>query len=157
MFGGAGYIEESGIAQFFRDVRVTTIYEGTNAIQALDLVGRKMADGGAAIYSLLCQIDETVKVAAGTAPGLCGPLGRACRRLSDASAGLLSRPVGARAVVATDYAEAFALVLGGWYHLRSAMADPGRQPLAAFFMDRLLPFAGAHLQVVENAAEPGQR
>lgn len=44
--GGAGYVEETGAAQFSRDVRVTTIYEGTNGIQALDLVGRKLADGG---------------------------------------------------------------------------------------------------------------
>ena len=45
VFGGMGYIEETGIAQFWRDVRVTAIYEGTNGIQAMDMVGRKLADG----------------------------------------------------------------------------------------------------------------
>ena len=48
VFGGMGYIEETGVAQYYRDVRVTAIYEGTNGIQAMDLVGRKLADGGAA-------------------------------------------------------------------------------------------------------------
>ena len=42
VFGGMGYIEETGIAQQYRDVRITTIYEGTTGIQALDLVGRKL-------------------------------------------------------------------------------------------------------------------
>ena len=46
--GGMGYIEETGVAQYFRDVRVTAIYEGTNGVQAMDLVGRKLADGGGA-------------------------------------------------------------------------------------------------------------
>ena len=46
--GGMGYVEETGAAQFFRDVRITPIYEGTNGIQAADLVNRKLArDGGA--------------------------------------------------------------------------------------------------------------
>ena len=42
VFGGMGYVEETGIAQFYRDVRVTAIYEGTNGIQAMDMVGRKL-------------------------------------------------------------------------------------------------------------------
>jgi acyl-CoA dehydrogenase len=49
--GGMGFIEETGAAQFLRDVRVTAIYEGTNGIQAMDLVGRKMADGGEAAFA----------------------------------------------------------------------------------------------------------
>lgn len=150
VFGGAGYIEESGITQFFRDVRVTTIYEGTNAIQALDLVGRKMADGGTAVRSLLSQIGETAGVAARTLPKLSEPLDEALGRLSAVSEALLSLPVASRAAVATDYAQALSLVLGAGYHLRSAMADPARYPLASFFVDRVLPYASAHLRIVEN-------
>src|SRR3954462_5111495 len=52
--GGMGYIEETGAAQHFRDARITPIYEGTNGIQAADLVGRKLSmDGGAALFALL--------------------------------------------------------------------------------------------------------
>lgn len=56
VFGGMGYIEETGAAQFVRDVRITSIYEGTNGIQALDLLGRKTAaDGGRAAKALLAE------------------------------------------------------------------------------------------------------
>jgi alkylation response protein AidB-like acyl-CoA dehydrogenase len=55
--GGAGYIEETGAAQFYRDARIAPIYEGTNAIQAIDLMGRKLAlDGGAAVKQLLDEV-----------------------------------------------------------------------------------------------------
>ncbi|WP_321799628.1 acyl-CoA dehydrogenase [Caballeronia sp. J97] len=59
--GGMGFIEETGAAQFYRDARILSIYEGTTAIQANDLVGRKtLRDGGAAAHALLAQIDETL-------------------------------------------------------------------------------------------------
>jgi len=55
--GGMGFIEETGVAQYYRDARILTIYEGTTGIQALDLVGRKtLADGGVALESLLNEI-----------------------------------------------------------------------------------------------------
>lgn len=61
VFGGMGYIEETGAAQFLRDARITSIYEGTTAIQANDLVGRKvLRDGGAALSSLLAAIEATI-------------------------------------------------------------------------------------------------
>ncbi|WP_419807667.1 acyl-CoA dehydrogenase [Sphingomonas sp.] len=57
--GGMGYIEETGAAQFFRDARITPIYEGTNGIQAADLVGRKLGlDGGAAFASLIADLRQ---------------------------------------------------------------------------------------------------
>ena len=68
--GGMGFIEETGAAQFFRDVRVTAIYEGTNGIQAMDLVARKMMDGGEAMYRLLDEIEAGAEVARGTFPEL---------------------------------------------------------------------------------------
>ncbi len=54
--GGMGFIEETGAAQYYRDVRVTAIYEGTNGIQAMDLVGRKMMDGGEAASNLIDEM-----------------------------------------------------------------------------------------------------
>ena len=63
VFGGIGYIEETGIAQQFRDVRITTIYEGTTGIQALDLVGRKLAqDMGATATRIGKQMQDTVVI-----------------------------------------------------------------------------------------------
>ncbi|MEO1000506.1 MAG: acyl-CoA dehydrogenase family protein, partial [Pseudomonadota bacterium] len=61
--GGMGYVEETGVAQFARDVRVTTIYEGTNGIQAVDLVGRKLADGGEAARALIGEMRATAEAA----------------------------------------------------------------------------------------------
>lgn len=57
--GGAGYIEETGAAQIFRDARITTIYEGTTGIQANDLIGRKLiSDGGTAVNALLDDVER---------------------------------------------------------------------------------------------------
>jgi alkylation response protein AidB-like acyl-CoA dehydrogenase len=59
VFGGMGYVEETGIAQLFRDARIAPIYEGTNGIQAIDLVGRKiLRDGGAAIGALIADLRD---------------------------------------------------------------------------------------------------
>ena len=58
VFGGHGYIREWGMDQFFRDARIAQIYEGTNGIQAMDLVGRKLADGGDAALRLLDEIAD---------------------------------------------------------------------------------------------------
>jgi alkylation response protein AidB-like acyl-CoA dehydrogenase len=59
--GGMGFIEETGAAQFYRDARILTLYEGTTAIQANDLIGRKtVRDGGAAARAIRTQIDATL-------------------------------------------------------------------------------------------------
>ncbi len=59
LHGGAGYIEETGAAQHLRDARITPIYEGTNGIQALDLVGRKLAaDDGVAAFALIAELRD---------------------------------------------------------------------------------------------------
>jgi alkylation response protein AidB-like acyl-CoA dehydrogenase len=64
--GGMGFVEETGIAQRYRDSRISPIYEGTNGIQAIDLVGRKVArDAGAALYALLDEIIETTRGVSG--------------------------------------------------------------------------------------------
>src|SRR6202035_198864 len=59
--GGMGFIEETGAAQDYRDARITTIYEGTTAIQANDLIGRKtVRDGGATAQAIFAQVDQTI-------------------------------------------------------------------------------------------------
>lgn len=60
VFGGMGFVEETGAAQHYRDVRITTIYEGTTGIQAADLAGRKvLRDGGTALRALIAEMRET--------------------------------------------------------------------------------------------------
>jgi len=60
--GGMGFIEETGAAQHYRDARITTIYEGTNGIQSIDLVTRKLAaNGGASVWALLDELSAIVK------------------------------------------------------------------------------------------------
>src|SRR5690606_15355754 len=59
VYGGHGYIEENGLAQFVRDARIAMIYEGANGIQALDLVGRKLAaNGGRAVFAFFKRVDD---------------------------------------------------------------------------------------------------
>ena len=79
--GGMGYIEETGAAQHYRDARIAAIYEGTNGIQAIDLVTRKVPlEGGNAVRLYLDELRETVKaVQASNAPAL-GETGGAPRR-----------------------------------------------------------------------------
>lgn len=140
--GGMGFIEDSGAAQFARDVRVTSIYEGTNGIQALDLVGRKMMDGGAAAYAVLDEMAE----AAATAPAeLSAPLQQAIHALRSATATLLEQDAQDRAGAAVAYLRGFAQVLGAHFHALAAGADPARLPLARFALTRLLPRHAAWL------------
>jgi hypothetical protein len=122
VMGGAGYVSDYGVEQYARDIRVATIYEGTNGIQAMDLVGRKLADGGAAARALLDEMSET----AGMAETL-APLRKATDWMLDAA------PVD-RQAGATAYLRAWALTLGAWYLRRAAAVDPGRAGRVAFFL-----------------------
>ncbi len=138
--GGMGYIEETGVAQFARDVRVTQIYEGTNGIQALDLVGRKLADGGEAALRLIEEICLAAEAAREDRPGLADPLWQAAFSLREATEWLVTQPPEARGAVAVPYLRAFARVLGGHAHLLAARAGEGdRARLAAFYMAHCLP------------------
>lgn len=145
--GGLGFIEDSGAAQFARDVRVTAIYEGTNGIQALDLVGRKMMDDGAMALTLIAEVEAT---AAAAPPDLGQPLAQAAAALRQATKGLLAQDARQRGGGAWAYLCAFAQVLGAEAHLRAALAEPARLPLARFALTRLLP---RHAAWLAEAAE----
>jgi acyl-CoA dehydrogenase len=133
--GGMGFIEETGAAQFLRDVRVTAIYEGTNGIQAMDLVARKMMDGGTAAFALLDQIEA---VAASSDLG--APLTRAVAELRQTTHDLIKLDLNDRFAGAVPYLGAFARVLGAQYHIKAAMAGPApRVAMAKFFLARVLP------------------
>jgi acyl-CoA dehydrogenase len=130
--GGMGFIEETGAAQFARDVRVSAIYEGTTGIQGADLVGRKLSDGGAAAFALLDEAQETAERAGSDA------LSRTVAALRDTTRKLLAMELNDRLAGSVPYARAFALTLGGHYHLKAALADPDgpRAKLAEVFLGR---------------------
>ncbi|MBF9047966.1 acyl-CoA dehydrogenase [Rhodobacterales bacterium LSUCC0031] len=147
--GGMGFIEETGVAQFARDVRVAAIYEGTNGIQAMDLVGRKMADGGAAIRAVIAQIS-----AAAGADALGAAVAGAAGELAEATDAMLAMEQNDRFGGAMPYLMGFARVLGAHYHLRAARAgDATRMALARFYIQRLLPEARAHFAQAAQGAE----
>jgi acyl-CoA dehydrogenase len=150
VFGGMGYVEETGIAQFYRDVRVTAIYEGTNGIQAMDMVGRKLMDGGAAARALIAEIAATA--AGGGALG--DRLAAAADRLGQATEWMVAAEANDRFAGATPYLRAFALTLGGHYLLKAAQVEAGREPLAAFHIRQLLPQVEALCAAACEGAAP---
>ena len=151
--GGMGFIEETGAAQYLRDARILPIYEGTNGIQAMDLVARKMMDGGAAAFRLLQEVEDHARDARTTQPDLAGAVWNAAEALREATEWLLAQDMNDRFAGATSYLRAFARVLGGHYHLKAALADPARLPLAAVAIKRLLPeHTGLLAQMREGAA-----
>jgi alkylation response protein AidB-like acyl-CoA dehydrogenase len=150
--GGMGFVEETGAAQFLRDVRITTIYEGTNGIQAMDLVGRKMMDGGEAAFRLLDEVQANAEACRATLPDLAGDLWNATESLRETTEWIVAQPMNDRFAGAVPYQRAFARILGGDAHLRAAMADRSRLPLARVAIRRLMPeYLGLLAQVREGA------
>ncbi len=136
--GGMGYIEETGVAQYLRDARITTIYEGTTGIQANDLIGRKLArDGGRAALALigqmrLLQAELAQAPALGAAATVYGAAVDALERsLQYAVANHAADPRSV-AAGAVPLLKLFGIVAGGWQLLRSAgiaqqrLAEPER-------------------------------
>lgn len=128
--GGMGYIEETGAAQFFRDARITTIYEGTTGIQALDLIGRKVArDGGAALRAVLAQMRQTQTTAEQQSHAgiraVAVALGHGIHALTTAGeyvAANYGKDVRAVAAGAVPFLRLLGIVSGGWMMARAALA-----------------------------------
>ena len=119
--GGMGFVEETGAAQYWRDVRVTSIYEGTNGIQAIDLVSRKLMDGGESAINLITEIQELITSDCSNITGFNQDLKSAADTLTYATQWMINcKNLNERFAGATSYLEAFALVLGGYYHLKGA-------------------------------------
>lgn len=139
--GGMGVIEETGAAQYSRDVRVTAIYEGTNGIQAMDLVARKLMDGGETAFQLIEEIEEGSEAAKATHPALAEAVWQAAETLRETTEWLVAQSdLTDRFAGAVPYARAFARVLGAHAHLKAAMSgDAARLRLATFYIQRLLP------------------
>ncbi len=127
--GGMGFIEETGVAQHYRDARIMPIYEGTTAIQSNDLVGRKvLRDRGATVGSLLAEIDQTATALRATgddrAQRLAGRLERAVEAARRATADLLGFATSPRDAyaVSVPYLMLLGVLSGGWMHALAALA-----------------------------------
>ena len=160
--GGMGYVEETGIAQRERDIRIASIYEGTNGIQAMDLVGRKLAmRSGEVVAEFLRRMEEV-----SAPPELVAPLREAIGALREATAWILARgaarPDDAYAA-AGPYLRMFGITVGGWVMARQAVAaralgddDPyaaAKVATARFYCTELLPQAAGLLPAVRAGAD----
>jgi alkylation response protein AidB-like acyl-CoA dehydrogenase len=139
--GGMGYIEETGAAQHVRDVRITAIYEGTNGIQAADLVGRKLAgDGGAALDALFA--DMAVEIDHAALIDLLNDTRAVARWMLDA-------PVDDRLAGSYPFLTMLATAVCGWLLEREARAlheveddfAMRKRAAAGFYLDRIVPEA----------------
>ena len=168
MFGGHGYVEEWGMSQFVRDARITMIYEGANGIQAMDLVGRKLAkDGGRAVMAFFGEVETFCKANAAD-PAMqpyVGPLGEGLGRLQQATMwfmnNAMAKPDNAGAG-ATDYMHMFGLVAMGYMWglmAKAAAAKEGAPGMAEklvvgrFYMERLMPETAAQLARISAGAD----
>jgi len=146
IWGGHGYIRENGIEQIVRDARIAMIYEGTNNIQAMDLVGRKLPkDMGRAIKKFFDDSEETIRVAYEfDLHTLVQPITAARNDLRMATEWIvgnaLSNPNNAGSA-AYDYMKMFGLVLLGLAHINIMLRtqDKNRRDNAQYFVDRMLP------------------
>lgn len=173
--GGMGYVEETGAAQHMRDARIAAIYEGTNGIQAMDLVGRKLqGDGGAAAKAFIQNArEQAILLKAGKRPELkvigarleeaALALFASTDWLLDAAARNPEHPLAG----ATPYLKQFGNVAGGYYLARGAMAAAladqegagdraflrSKIAIARFFADNYLTEAAGLTPAVTAGAE----
>jgi alkylation response protein AidB-like acyl-CoA dehydrogenase len=162
--GGMGYIEETGAAQHYRDARIATIYEGTNGIQALDLVTRKVPlDDGKVVSVYIDQLRQTVKsVQNSNAPAFGETAARLCEAvdsLERATRWLLAQSSSDAALAgATPYLRLFGNAAGGCMLAEEALAllrggdGTGRAALARFFAENIsIQAGGLERSITEGA------
>ena len=174
VFGGHGYIEEHGMSQFVRDARIAMIYEGANGVQALDLVGRKLAaNGGRAVQAFFKEVGEFCE--ANRADEKMAPFTKGLKKgLNDLQAATMwlmqnamANPDNAGAA-STDYMHLFGLVSLGYMWAQMAkvaqakLADgadgdasylENKLVTARFFMERVMPETAAHLARISTGAD----
>lgn len=170
--GGMGFIEETGVAQHYRDARIAAIYEGTNAIQANDLVGRKLLrDSGAGFNALMSEMDATIASFNDDA-AIVKQFSKYKTQLQNTAQFILDN-AGTNAnfegAIGFNFLMQMGYVCGAWYMLRSfavaqSKLDQGegdaqffknKQLSATFFMHQLLPRASAYGNAVTEGANIG--
>lgn len=168
--GGMGFVEETGAAQHYRDVRVAKIYEGTNGIQALDLVVRKLGmRSGALAFDFLDEVDELAVGLVQSNDRVLGLIGKAlgeeASALKQSTQWMIEAMAGdpeAGLAGATPYLDQFGYVAGGYYlaraaHYAASFPDDAylqsKVQLARFYAENILPRAGALAPSVSAGAE----
>ncbi len=168
--GGMGYVEETGASQYCRDVRIAAIYEGTNGIQGIDLVGRKLpVRGGAVVHELLDRVEATADQLHPDLAALREPLISSSEAARACTDWLLGNPGDAALAGAAPYLRLLAGVVGAWLLARSAEAARteiaagaigaeadalgAKQVTAEFFCGQLLPQAAALAPAVTGGSE----
>lgn len=137
--GGMGFIEETGAAQYYRDARIAPIYEGTNGIQAADLVGRKLSSDGTSARELAADIEDFLKIGNDSFATEMAVLRGALSAFMTATDHLLAQKSAAPLDVATGATTYLALcgdLVGGWLLLRGAVAAQTAAGDAAWLADR---------------------
>ena len=171
VFGGSGYVEEWGMSQFVRDTKIAMIYEGTNGIQALDLVGRKlMANGGRSWQSFFGEIDEWCADNKGSSDALDGYIDQVLAAKAETMEGIqwlgangMANPDNAGAA-SHDFLHLFGLTAYGYMWLMMVKeaqdhdgdTDPyyaNKLITAQYFFERMLPETSLHLTKVKVGAD----
>ena len=157
--GGMGYITETGVEQFYRDVRVTSIYEGTNGIQAIDLVGRKMKDGGKVAFCFLKEI-SSIEVESSKIDRefkSMSDLLKKARKEFEVTLERILKKKNFNDILsgASPFLKSFGFLICGSYLLKSALISKKRDNIniAKFYMEQLLPEMYANLKSADTSFE----
>ncbi|MFM7295236.1 MAG: acyl-CoA dehydrogenase [Burkholderiales bacterium] len=172
--GGMGFIEETGAAQYYRDSRISAIYEGTTGIQANDLVGRKVGrEGGQTALALIEEMQKTAATLNSSSDTNLKAIGKTLnrsledfKRATEWIAMTFKENQGAVNAGAVHYLMLAGTVCGGWIMARSAIAAAdllakgagdtdflkAKMLTARFFADHILPFADGYCEAIVNGA-----
>ena len=173
VYGGMGYVEETGVAQYLRDARIAPIYEGTNGIQALDLIFRKLPlDSGQAMQRLLGDVNgviEEMSQAGDVLSSMSEKLKVEVDKLSEVTLWLGSKMLEGELVDASagasPYIKMFGQVLGGYYMGKAALLATKKYDetgdeyyaekitLSKFYIEQLLPLASGYASAVTAGKE----
>lgn len=162
--GGMGFVEETGAAQYLRDARILPIYEGTNGIQAIDLVTRKLTlDGGAPVTSLLSELGASIAYIRASRRS---EFGHTAERLTEALAALQSATLWMAQTLpgnpekalasATPFLRLMSLTAGGVYLAKGALTRAADSPyvaVARFFAENLLTETRGLAEAVQHGAD----